>query len=67
MGGSHGFQGNGGGSVVRETTELTANELPRGEIGRILERFMGDQVNSIVTQPKSSKPSLPLPPPASDK
>ena len=63
MGGSHGFQGNGGGSVVRETTELTANELPRGEIGRILERFMGDQVNSIVTQPKSSKPSLPPPPP----
>ena len=28
MGGSHGFQGNGGGSVVRGTTELTANELP---------------------------------------
>ena len=24
---------------------------------------MGDQVNSIVTQPKSSKPSLPLTPP----
>ena len=24
---------------------------------------MGDQVNSIVTQPKSSKPSLLLPPP----
>ena len=32
MGGSHGFQGNGGGSVVRGTTELTANELPtRGD------------------------------------
>ena len=62
-GGSHGFQGNGGGSVVRGTTELTANELPTGEIGRILKSFMGDQVNSIVTQPKSSKPSLPLTPP----
>ena len=32
VGGSHGFQGNGGGSVVRGTTELTANELPtRGD------------------------------------
>ena len=32
MGGSHGFQGNGGESVVKGTTELTANELPtRGD------------------------------------
>ena len=39
----------------------------RGEIGRILKNFMGDQVNSIVTQPKSSKPlqnpPYPSPPP----
>ena len=67
MGGSHGFQGNGGGSVVRGTTELTANELPtRGDRTNFKElygrsgKFDRDTAKILQTPPKSS---LPLPPP----
>ena len=58
MGGSHGFQGNGGGSVVRGTIELTANELPtRGDRTNFKElygrsgKFDRDTAKILLTPP----------------